>query len=301
MREYTKRDSCMTMEEVIERNTGMPLKAFLTPQPNPYIHNMDRAVYFFKKKVNDAAEKKEILQIKIVGDYDADGMNASAILYDAIISYLKANSLAEYAEVSVRLPRRYSEGYGLSEKIIDESESGLIITVDNGIAAIDAIKKAKDKGIDVIILDHHLGGEKLPCADIIVDPHCEGMSTFKHYCGAGLAYRFAEMLITNKDLLDKLLVLAGIATVADVVPLIGANRYLVRQSLKLINRGIATSGVLALVRKMRLEKITAEDYGYKIGPVCNASGRLLDDGAMDIFHLLSQELDVFALDYDEQL
>lgn len=183
MREYTKRDSCMTMEEVIERNTGMPLKAFLTPQPNPYIHNMDRAVYFFKKKVNDAAEKKEILQIKIVGDYDADGMNASAILYDAIISYLKANSLAEYAEVSVRLPRRYSEGYGLSEKIIDESESGLIITVDNGIAAIDAIKKAKDKGIDVIILDHHLGGEKLPCADIIVDPHCEGMSTFKHYCG----------------------------------------------------------------------------------------------------------------------
>lgn len=134
-----------------------------------------------------------------------------------------------------------------------------------------------------------------------MDPHCEGMSTFKHYCGAGLAYRFAEMLITNKDLLDKLLVLAGIATVADVVPLIGANRYLVRQSLKLINRGIATSGVLALVRKMRLEKITAEDYGYKIGPVCNASGRLLDDGAMDIFHLLSQELDVFALDYDEQL
>ena len=111
------------------------------------------SVEFFKKKVNDAAEEKEILQIKIVGDYDADGMNASAILYDAIISYLKANSLAEYAEVSVRLPRRYSEGYGLSKKIIDESESGLIITVDNGIAAIDAIKKAKDKGIDVIILD----------------------------------------------------------------------------------------------------------------------------------------------------
>lgn len=93
MKEYTKRDSCMTMEEVIERNTGMSLKAFLTPQPNPYIHNMDRAVEFFKKKVNDAAEEKEILQIKIVGDYDADGMNASAILYDAIISYLKANSL----------------------------------------------------------------------------------------------------------------------------------------------------------------------------------------------------------------
>lgn len=199
MKEYTKRDSCMTMEEVIERNTGMSLKAFLTPQPNPYIHNMDRAVEFFKKKVNDAAEEKEILQIKIVGDYDADGMNASAILYDAIISYLKANSLAEYAEVSVRLPRRYSEGYGLSKKIIDESESGLIITVDNGIAAIDAIKKAKDKGIDVIILDHHLSGEELPCADIIVDPHCEGMSTFKHYCGAGLAYRFAEMLITNNS------------------------------------------------------------------------------------------------------
>lgn len=83
MKEYTKRDSCMTMEEVIERNTGMSLKAFLTPQPNPYIHNMDRAVEFFKKKVNDAAEEKEILQIKIVGDYDADGMNASAILYDA--------------------------------------------------------------------------------------------------------------------------------------------------------------------------------------------------------------------------
>lgn len=156
MKEYTKRDSCMTMEEVIERNTGMSLKAFLTPQPNPYIHNMDRAVEFFKKKVNDAAEEKEILQIKIVGDYDADGMNASAILYDAIISYLKANSLAEYAEVSVRLPRRYSEGYGLSKKIIDESESGLIITVDNGIAAIDAIKKAKDKGMLSLFQDDRI-------------------------------------------------------------------------------------------------------------------------------------------------
>lgn len=149
MKEYTKRDSCMTMEEVIERNTGMSLKAFLTPQPNPYIHNMDRAVEFFKKKVNDAAEEKEILQIKIVGDYDADGMNASAILYDAIISYLKANSLAEYAEVSVRLPRRYSEGYGLSKKIIDESESGLIITVENGDTLSD--DKFPDKRFDYCV------------------------------------------------------------------------------------------------------------------------------------------------------
>ena len=96
-----------------------------------------------------------------------------------------------------------------------------------------------------------------------MDPHCEGMSTFKHYCGAGLAYRFAEMLITNKDLLDKLLVLAGIATVADVVPLIGANRYLVRQSLKLINRGIATSGVLALVRKCDWRRLQPKTMAIK--------------------------------------
>ena len=200
----------MTMEEVIERNTGMSLKAFLTPQPNPYIHNMDRAVEFFKKKVNDAAEEKEILQIKIVGDYDADGMNASAILYDAIISYLKANSLAEYAEVSVRLPRRYSEGYGLSKKIIDESESGLIITVDNGIAAIDAIKKAKDKGIDVIILDHHLytgfAGTAGEAGHMIVQPGGRSCPCGNHGC--------LEQYISEPAVLSRYQELSGRTTVS---------------------------------------------------------------------------------------
>ena len=138
----------------------------------------------------------------------------------------------------IRLPKRHIEGYGLNEKIIDEIDEGIMITVDNGIAALTAVKKAKEKGIYVIVVDHHqpvidksTKEPVLPEADIIIDPHAiPGQADFNYYCGAGLTYKIAEKWF-GKDhyLLKKLVSLAAIGTVGDVVVLTGDNRKIVKE------------------------------------------------------------------------
>ena len=283
----TKGKECKTLAQVIERNTGLKEQDFLHPACHPYLYHLDEAVTLFHEVVANGEK------IRIIGDYDMDGIAASVILFMSIRSFVK--------DVSVRLPKRFSEGYGLSDTIIDEVSEGLVITVDNGITAIKQIEKLKKKGVKVIVIDHHLPDNILPPADVIVDPHAESDSEFKEYCGAGLAYRFAEKILSDSYLLNQLLVLAGIATVTDMVPLLGANRYLVQESLKFINHRIGTDGLLALCRILDCtQNITEDDYGFLIGPVCNASGRLLDDGPMDVFRLLSKKIEPFAIDYDEQ-
>ena len=200
-------------------------------------------------------------------------------------------------QVTTRLPKRFSEGYGLSEKIIDEIDSGLLITVDNGISSRKAIKKAKNKGLTVIVIDHHLApkNEKneqiLPPADIIIDPHIEDESEFSDYCGAALAFRFAKEMFPDKKL-KPLLVLASIATVTDVMPLVGPNRTLVKTGLEYINKGLVLPGLKVLLEKLELyDHITEGDYGFKIGPTFNAPGRLYDNGAEKVLNLLSLERD----------
>ena len=120
------------------------------------------------------------------------------------------------------LPHRFSEGYGLSEKIIDEIVHSTVLTVDNGIAAHAAVKKAKEKGLTVLVTDHHLpvrnadGRVILPEADVVVDPSAEGESEWHDYCGAAVAYRFVKELLGAE--VPELKVLASIATVADIMP-----------------------------------------------------------------------------------
>ena len=259
------------IQEIVEFNTKTPIAEFLHPDEMPYIHGLEEAVQILVQNANR--------QVTIVGDYDADGICATAIMYWGLRAY------GIYPQT--RLPHRFSEGYGLSEKIIDEIPEGVVITVDNGIAAHKAIKKAKEKGLIVIVTDHHLATRDsennriLPDADVVVDPNAEDVTQYKEYCGAGIAFRFAQELLKDKNInLDDLLVMASIATVCDVMKLVGANRILVKKGLEAINLGKGLPGLRMILTQMNLtDHITEEDYGYRIGPTINAAGRLIDDGS----------------------
>lgn len=284
MTKIKKRDKAETVAEIIERNTGITTENFLYPKVNCYVKNIAEAAQYIKNFIKK--EKNPV--ITIVGDFDCDGVMATAITEE---------SLGEYpVSVHTRLPHRFSEGYGLSPKIIDEIDTGLVITVDNGISAYDAIRKAKEKGLAVIVIDHHLppvdetGKMKLPPADIIVDPHIEQESEFSDYCGAALAYKLACALRPEDDL-SELLVYASIATIADVMPLVGDNRNIVKEGLKRINQQGLSKGFSRLLTKLYLDfHISEDDYGFKIAPVVNACGRLYDDGAERILRLLIEDL-----------
>lgn len=284
---FLARDNGSTIQSVVESNSGLSADELVKEVRDTYIENLKEGVEFVKKYIKEHPNAT----IKIIGDYDTDGICATGIMVEAFRLYAKI-------EVQTRLPKRFSEGYGLSEKIIDEIEDDdcLIITVDNGIKAINPVKKAKERGMSVLIIDHHLPARLtidgitkniLPDADVIIDPHIDTTSPFKDYCGAALAYRFARELMPDKKL-KNLLVLASIATVADVMSLIGANRTIVKDGLELINKGFGTPGLKALLKELNLEEhITESNYGFKIGPTFNAPGRLYDNGASKVLALIS--------------
>lgn len=172
---FKKKGNCSTIKDVIKRNHP-DINDFLFPEKEPEIKNLREAADYLKKLTTEDPE----CLVTIVGDYDVDGIHAVTIMVKMLYAYGLVPS--------VRIPHRISEGYGLSEKIIDEIPSGLVITVDNGIAAIDAIKKAKEKGLHVIIIDHHLpvkenGQIVLPDADIIIDPWIYGNGYYTGYSG----------------------------------------------------------------------------------------------------------------------
>ena len=272
---WKKRDGCNTVEEVIERNTGLKIKDFLYPKEKPLLTNLTETV----DRIRKAIENKE--NITVVTDYDCDGITSAAIMY-LLFSYFGINT-------KIRLPKRFSEGYGLSEKIINEIDNGLLITVDNGIASYDEILLAKNRGLDVIVVDHHITNNRLPPADIIVDPHIIGKNEFEHYCGAGLAYRIANELITDSCLLRKITGIAAIGTVADVVPLVGDNRNIVINGLKYINEGYVTSGLKSLLSQLKANCIDESFLGFTLAPIFNAQGRLYDNGASISYRLLASE------------
>lgn len=287
---FVKKDNCRTIEEVVRRNTGMETEQFLTDVRDPFLKNLKEAVEFVKNYISSHPG----CRVTIVGDYDSDGINATTIMYWCFMK-MKITPV-------LRLPRRMSEGYGLNEKIIDEIPSGLLITVDNGIAALAAVKKAKEKNLAVVVTDHHLpvqdkdGNMLLPEADVILDPHIDSESDFHDYCGAALAYRFARAMFGAK--FPELIVLASIAAVSDVVPLIGANRTLVKDGLGYINKRRVVPGLAELLKKLELDDhITEGDYGFLLGPIFNASGRLFDSGAENVVKLLCTKRGDFTAKY----
>lgn len=291
-----------TISQIVQANTGMDESTLLDPFLLVFpVANMDKAA----QKVLEA--QRQWRRIYVFGDYDVDGICSSYIL-TALLNEVF------YRGARVRLPYRFSEGYGCSPEAIDEFEdNGLLILIDNGIVAYDAINKAKAKGMSVIVIDHHLpklddaGKPVLPDADIIVDPHVFP-GEFNEYCAGGLALKFAAeylFLISrtqgfdffkNKptaDLYSGFQAVAAIATISDSVSLTFENRKIVREGIEIINKHPETlpRGLRVLIEKLELVGIVDEKaIGFKLGPCLNAPGRLYDEGAKKAFTLLYQDL-----------
>lgn len=247
-------------------------------------------------KLKNLKEAKELIKSHdkffIIGDYDADGICATTE------SFFILKDLGK--EVNVRFPRRVTEGYGLSMKIVDEiienvSKDTLICTVDNGIAAYDEIAKLKENGYKVLLTDHHLVPIKdkkphYPPADVIIN-ESDGINNGNTpWCGAGLIYALMTQTEApvSHQIHNTVTLLAGLATVADLVPLINGNRRLVQESLKIANNmEYLTVGVMALLKFIKSEEIDEYTYGFVLGPMINASGRLYDDGAKGVFDILT--------------
>lgn len=238
-------------------------------------------------------------RILIVGDFDADGATSTATL----LAGLRALG---FANVDFLVPNRFEYGYGLSVEMAElalQHGAELIVTVDNGISAIEGVARAKAAGVRVLVTDHHLAGAELPDADAIVNPNqpgCEFPS--KALAGVGVAFylllalraalreqgAFAAMAEPNlADLLD----LVALGTVADVVPLDRNNRILVHQGLQRIRSGKVRPGIQALidVANRKAQKLTAQDFGFALAPRLNAAGRL-DDMSIGIACLLSPDI-----------
>ena len=258
-------------------------KAFLDSSIDNLYNGLDMlgmsgAVELMKNSINNNEK------ILIVGDYDVDGVISTYVLYTAI-SKCGGN-------VSFHIPDRIKEGYGINESIIKkarEDNIDIIITCDNGIAAIEQVKLAKELGLKVIITDHHdvpfieENEERkyvVPDADFVINPKQENCNyKFDKICGAGVAYKFIECLYKefniDKEELYDLLQYVAIATVCDVVDLVSENRIIVKEGLKRINN-TSNVGLRALFKETGLEdkEITVYSLGFVIGPSINASGRL---------------------------
>ncbi len=224
-------------------------------------------------------------KLLIIGDYDCDGATATAVGMRAL------QMLG--ADVDFLLPDRFKLGYGLSPEIVDvaaQQSPDLIITVDNGIASIEGVDRARQLGIATLITDHHLPGESLPEADCIVNPNQPGCD-FPSKCIAGVGVMFYVMLALRAELRERgffadkpepnfasLLDLVALGTVADVVRLDRNNRILVSQGLKRMRAGQLQPGLAALFKAAGRDpkKATAMDLGFILGPRLNAAGRLAD-------------------------
>ena len=275
--ELIKDDLNSILQKVLIRrgiNLKDELDEYLTPSelPNPEEHfnELSKAT----QRIIQSCVRKE--KIAICGDYDADGITSTALLVE-ILSSLGA-------KVESFIPSRQDQGYGLNLKMINEINSKnirLIITVDNGISAFDAIKRSNDLGIDLIITDHH----KIPKIKLnyhsLIHPEITPInSPYKYLAGVGIAY------ILAKNICDKLnfeinnssaSALFCIGTIADMAPLKGANRNLLKEYLPKMNT-TTNKGIKSIIKKLFLydKEITPEDVGYKIAPLINSVGRIGD-------------------------
>lgn len=238
-------------------------------------------------------------KIVIVGDFDADGATSTATLLSGL-------RLLGFTQLDYLVPNRFAYGYGLTVEMAElaiAQGAELILTVDNGISAIDGVARAKAAGVRVLVTDHHLAGHELPAADAIVNPNQPGCE-FPSKALAGVGVAFYLLLALRSRLreqgtfaagsepnLAELLDLVALGTVADVVPLDQNNRILVHQGLQRIRSGRVRPGIQALidVANRKAEKLTAQDFGFALAPRLNAAGRL-DDMSIGIACLLSPDI-----------
>lgn len=245
------------------------------------------------------------IPVKIVGDYDVDGITSTAILTKLLNYY--------GVEPSTYIPKRFTDGYGVSEKILAGVKNTLIITVDNGIAAGDVLDKAVEEGRNgVVVLDHHLpDGREPKNAIAVVDPYLHpDMNEFTEYCGAGLAFKLAEYMLldeplaTAEKLLNDIQMLACFGTIADSMPLIGDNRRIVMDGIALVNSGRAmlSQGISQLLTiGCNGSEFSVETVSYNIAPLINAPGRLYNAGGTSSLKMLMCDDPIEAQTYGAKM
>ena len=214
-------------------------------------------------------------KIRICGDYDQDGNSSVLTLLNGL---KKCNADVDYV-----IPHRVKDGYGINESIVKRAKDDgidLMITCDNGISAHEAVEYAKELGIKIIITDHHDVPEMLPKADAVINPKREDCEyPFKELCGAGVAFKFIQVLYEDMDIdveeSYELLEFVAMATVCDIVELIDENRIIVKEGLERINK-TQNIGIKALMKATGIEgkEVTTYSLGFVTGPCINAGGRL---------------------------
>ena len=265
------------------RNIDCSIADFLDPSMQKYrgdpylLSDMGKAV----QRIIQAMQRKE--KIMIFGDYDVDGVTSSFMLYTFIRKYIK------YQSISIEYPDRFKDGYGIKKHHIDAIKAkwcSVIITVDNGITAVQEALHAQEIGIDLIITDHHEVAESwVPQAYAVINPQTSPNYNFKGICGAGVAFKLICGLMekTGRDRLEKqnifnyFLPIVAIATVADCVPLVNENRILVKKWFARINTKRDTIPVWLqwLLKYLNITKpIDSFHVGFVIGPRINAGGRM---------------------------
>jgi single-stranded-DNA-specific exonuclease len=272
-------------QEAVEKYLKGGLKDLYSPH---LLKDMDRTVTILKEK------KEQLKPIRIVGDYDIDGVCSTYLLYQALS---QVGAVVDY-----EIPDRLKDGYGINESIIRAAAADgidTILTCDNGIAAVEQIKLAKELGLTVLITDHHdimkeAGREILPPADAVVNPKQEDCQyPFPDICGGMVAYKLVQALYEAFDVpMEKWLEMvefAAIATVGDVMKLQDENRIIVKEGLNRIGQ-TKSLGLLKLIERNDLDKdqITAYHIGFVIGPCLNAGGRL-QTAKLALSLLLSRE------------
>lgn len=239
---------------------------------DPYtLPDMEKAA----QRVNQALENGE--RITVFGDYDCDGVTSTALLY----SYLCSRG----ANVDYYIPDRAAEGYGMNTGAIDLLKSrgtNIIITVDNGISAIEEVAYAKTLGIDVVVTDHHRVGEVLPDAAAVVDPHrADSFCEFSEWAGVGVAFKLICALDGSEgyELLEQYGDIVALGTVADIVPLKSENRIIVRSGIAFMNSALEDGSLRVGLKALleiggSVETLDASAVAYRIAPRINAAGRM---------------------------
>ncbi|MBQ8908968.1 MAG: single-stranded-DNA-specific exonuclease RecJ [Clostridia bacterium] len=263
--------STRTTELILSRghNDEEKIEEYLNPKVmhNPFLLKGMQALV---DRVKLAKELKD--KVLIFGDYDVDGVSATAIMIKALKQF--------GIEADFYLPNRFVDGYGLTNEVIDKVadmfEPNLIITVDCGISCANEIEYAKNKGIEVIVTDHHEIPDVLPDTIVVNAKITSQEYPFRELCGTGVAFKFAQALLGQQEA-EQFLPIAAIATIVDIVPLVGENRTIVTRGLKLCDKYLPI-GLKMMFKEygIPLSNPNSTNISFKIGPKLNASGRMGD-------------------------
>jgi len=274
---------------MVQRSITTPEEAHAFFNPSlDYLHDpfMMKDMNIAVDRLSTAIKKNE--KILVYGDYDVDGTTAVALVY----SFLKE----QYSNVKYYIPDRYKEGYGVSIQGIDfavENKCKLIITLDCGIKAVEKIRYAKTKGLDVIICDHHFPGEEIPGALAVLDPKQSGCSyPYKELSGCGVGFKLIHAYSRIHGMpfskIANYLDLVAVSIASDIVPITGENRVLAYFGLKQLNESPRT-GLKEIIREAEVSRaLTVEDVVFKLGPRINAAGRM-ETGSRVVELLISND------------